>query len=201
VGFHGLDLYSMFTSIAAVLAYLDEVDPEASRVARARYGILTPWQKDLAAYGQAVLVGRYQSAEGAVVAMPRDMLERRLEYARRDGERFFGAAQNARVVADAERYYRAMYYISATSWNLRDRHMFDTLRSLLAFYGPESRGIVWAHNSHVGDARGTEMSSRGEWNVGELSRAKFGPSAYLVGFATDRGTVAAASNWGEPWST
>ena len=198
IGFHGLDLYSLFTSIAAVLAYLDEVDPDAARVARARYGALTPWQKDPAAYGQAVLVGRYESSEKAVVAILRDMLARRLEYAGKDGERFFDAAQNARVVQGAERYYRAMYYGSATSWNLRDRHMFDTLKSLLAFYGPDARGIVWEHNSHVGDAKATEMSTRGELNVGELSRAQWGDGAYLVGFGTDHGTVAAASNWDEP---
>ena len=109
-GFHGLDLYSLFTSIAAVVAYLDRVDPEAAAVARARYGTLTRWQRDPAAYGRAVLTGRYQSSEHAVVTMLRDMLERRFEYARRDGERFFDAAQNARLVANAERYYRAMYY-------------------------------------------------------------------------------------------
>lgn len=198
VGFHGLDLYSMFTSIAVVLAYLDDVDPEAARAARARYGTLTPWQRDPAAYGRAVLAGRYESSEATVVAMLRDLLERRLEYARRDGERFFDAAQNARVVANAERYYRAMYYGSVTSWNHRDSHMFDTLESLLAFYGPDSRGVVWEHNSHVGNALATEMSLRGEHNVGQLCRAKFGTSAYIVGFGTDHGTVAAASDWDEP---
>jgi len=198
VGFHGLDLYSMFTSIAAVLEYLDDVDPDAARVARARYGTLTPWQKDPAAYGKAVLVGRYASSEEAVVTMLGDMLEQRLDYARKDGERFFDAAQNARVVANAERYYRAMYYGSAASWNLRDSHMFDTLQTLLGFYGPDSRGIVWEHNSHVGDAQATEMSDRGEFNVGQLCRAKFADKAYLVGFGTDHGTVAAASNWDEP---
>ncbi len=197
-GFHGLDLYSLFTSIAAVLAYLDGLDPGAAKVARHRYGALTPWQKDPAAYGKAVLVGRYQSSETAVVAMLRDMLERRIEYAKRDGDRFFDAAQNARVVADAERYYRAMYYGSATSWNLRDTHMFDTLRALLAFYGPESKGIIWEHNSHVGDATATEMSARGEHNIGQLCRNLFGEQAYLIGFGTDHGTVAAAHDWDEP---
>jgi erythromycin esterase-like protein/protein-L-isoaspartate O-methyltransferase len=197
-GFHGLDLYSMFTSIAAVLHYLDDVDPDAARVARSRYGALTPWQKDPAAYGRAVLVGRYSSSESAVVTMLREMLDRRMEYAKRDGERFFDAAQNARVVANAERYYRAMYYGSATSWNLRDTHMFDTLETLLSFYGPGSRGVVWEHNSHVGDAMATEMSARGELNVGQLCRAKFGSAAYIVGFGTDHGTVAAASDWDEP---
>jgi len=198
VGFHGLDLYSMFTSIAAVLAYLDDVDPDAARVARSRYGVLTPWQRDPAAYGRAVLVGRYASAETVVVEMLKDMLARRIDYAGKDGERFFDAAQNARVVANAERYYRAMYYGSAASWNLRDTHMFDTLQALFAFYGPNSRGIVWEHNSHVGDARATEMSTHGELNVGQLCRETYGDRAYIVGFGTDHGTVAAASSWDQP---
>jgi protein-L-isoaspartate(D-aspartate) O-methyltransferase len=197
-GFHGLDLYSMFTSIAAVLAYLDDVDPAAARVARARYGTLTPWQRDPAAYGRAVLAGRYESSEGAVLAMLRDLLRRRLEYAGRDGERFFDAARNAHVVANAESYYRAMYYGSAASWNLRDTHMFDTLQALFAFYGPDARGVVWEHNSHVGNAGATEMSARGELNVGQLCREKFGDGAYIVGFGTDHGTVGAASDWDEP---
>lgn len=198
VGFHGLDLYSLFTSIAAVLAYLDDVDPDAAKVARHRYGELTPWQKDPAAYGEAVLVGRYRSSEPAVVAMLSEMLARRIDYARQDGERFFDAAQNARLVADAEHYYRAMYYGSAISWNLRDTHMFETLKSLFGFYGPDSKGIVWEHNSHVGDARATEMSARGEQNVGQLSRTWLPEGTYIVGFGTDHGTVAAASNWDRP---
>ncbi|MFZ5889435.1 MAG: protein-L-isoaspartate(D-aspartate) O-methyltransferase [Myxococcota bacterium] len=198
VGFHGLDLYSMFTSIAAVLTYLDDVDAEAARSARARYGRLTPWQQDPIAYGRAVLAGRYESSEQAVVAMLRDLLARRLEYSAADGERFFDAAQNARVVANAEKYYRSIYYGSVTSWNLRDSHMFDTLESLLAYYGPDSRGIVWEHNSHVGDAAATEMKARGEHNVGELCRKKYGNAVYIVGFGTDHGTVAAAHDWDEP---
>ena len=198
VGFHGLDLYSMFTSIAAVLAYLDEVDPDAARVARVRYGSLTPWQKDPAAYGRAVLAGRYESSEKAVVSILRDMLARRLEYARRDGEAFFDASQNAKVVTDAERYYRAMYYGSEVSWNLRDTHMFEVLESLRTFYGPDARGIVWEHNSHVGNASATEMSTRGELNVGQLSRVTLHDAAYIVGFGTDHGTVAAAHEWDGP---
>jgi protein-L-isoaspartate(D-aspartate) O-methyltransferase len=198
VGFHGLDMYSLFTSISVVLAYLGEVDPAAARVARARYGTLTPWQKDPAAYGQAVLAGRYASSEEIVVRMLRDLLERRIDYARRDGERFVDAAQNARVIASAEQYYRAMYYGAAISWNLRDRHMFDTLRTLLALHGPDAKGVVWAHNSHVGDARATEMSRRGELNLGELCRQSYAEEAYIVGFGTDHGSVAAASEWGGP---
>jgi protein-L-isoaspartate(D-aspartate) O-methyltransferase len=196
VRFHGLDLYSMFTSMAVVLHYLDGVDPEAARVARARYGTLTPWQRDPAAYGRAVLVGAYESSEAVVSGTLRDLLARRLEYAAVDGERFFDAAQNARVVANAEGYYRAMYYGHASSWNLRDTHMFETLESLLSHHGPASRGIIWEHNSHVGDARATEMGARGELNVGQLCRAKLGQAVFIVGFGTDHGTVAAASSWG-----
>jgi protein-L-isoaspartate(D-aspartate) O-methyltransferase len=188
----------LFTSIASVLAYLDHVDPDAARVARSRYGTLTPWQRDAQAYGEAVLVGRYASSEDAVVTMLRDLLAGRLEYARKGGERFFDAAQNARVVADAERYYRTMYYGAAPSWNLRDAHMFETLQSLFTFYGDGSKGIVWAHNSHVGDASATDMSARGEHNVGELCRSAYGDDAYLIGFGTDHGTVAAASDWDAP---
>ena len=160
--------------------------------------MLTPWQKDPAAYGRAVLSGRYESAEAEVVASLRELLGRRLEYAARDGEAFFDAARNAHVVAGAEAYYRTMYYGSAASWNLRDSHMFETLDALLAHYGPGSRGIVWEHNSHVGNARATEMSARGELNIGELCRTKFEQTAYAVGFGTDHGTVAAASDWDGP---
>jgi erythromycin esterase-like protein len=198
VGFHGLDLYSMFTSIDAVLHYLDDIDPEAAAVARERYGTLTPWQKDPGAYGRAVLVGQYKSSEAAAVAMLNDLLKSRLDYVQQDAERFFDAAQNARVVADAERYYREMYYGSAASWNLRDSHMFETLRSLFGFYGPGSKGIVWEHNSHVGDAGATELAQRGEYNLGQLCRSAFGDQAYLIGQGTDHGTVIAASDWDGP---
>jgi protein-L-isoaspartate(D-aspartate) O-methyltransferase len=193
--FHGLDLYSLYTSIAAVLRYLDDVDPEAARVARLRYGCLTPWERDPALYGRAALTRRFALCEAEVLTNLREMLERRLEYAARDGERFLDAVQNARVVANAERYYRAMYYGSAESWNLRDRHMFDTLLTVMGFRGPETKAVVWEHNSHVGNAAATEMGARGELNVGQLARDHFGEAAYLVGFGTDHGTVAAATDW------
>jgi protein-L-isoaspartate(D-aspartate) O-methyltransferase len=197
-GFYGLDVYSLFTSIAHVLEFLERADPEAAKVARARYGLLTPWHRDPAAYGEAVLTGAYKSVESEVVAVLRDLLEKRLEYARRDGEEVFDAGRNARVVAGAEAYYRTMYYGSAASWNLRDAHMFDTLLALLEHHGPDARAIVWEHNSHIGDARATDMSARGELNVGELCRERFGPAAWAVGFGTDRGSVAAATHWGGP---
>jgi protein-L-isoaspartate(D-aspartate) O-methyltransferase len=198
VGFHGLDLYSMHASIDAVLRYLDDVDPEAAAVARQRYACLAPWQSDPVLYGRAVLSGRFEACEEDVVAMLRDLMDRRVEYARRDGARFVDAFQNARLVANAEEYYRAMYRGSVSSWNLRDRHMFGTLELLLAHHGADSRGVVWAHNSHLGDASATAMGDRGELNVGQLARASFGPGAYLIGFGTHTGTVAAADDWGAP---
>jgi len=197
-GVYGLDLYSLFTSIRSVLEYLERVDPPTARIARERYSCLTPWQSDPQAYGRAVLSGRYRVCEREAVAMLRDMLGRQLEYAERDGERFLDAVQNARLVADAERYYRAMYYGAHESWNQRDRHMFDTLEALLAFHGPDARAVVWAHNSHLGDASATEMSARGELNLGYLCRQRYGDAACLIGFGTDRGTVAAARAWDEP---
>ena len=197
-GFHGLDLYSLQTSIAAVLHYLEDVDPHAAAAARDRYGCLTPWQDDPVLYGRAVLSGTFDKCEAEVVAMLNHLLEQRLEYASRDGTRFVNAVQNARLVVNAERYYRAMYRGSTVSWNLRDQHMFDTLGLLLQLHGPNARGVVWAHNSHLGDASATAMGARGEHNVGQLAREAHGSGACLVGFGTHTGTVAAADDWGEP---
>jgi protein-L-isoaspartate(D-aspartate) O-methyltransferase len=196
--FHGLDLYSLYDSIRAVLKYLDEVDPPSARVARERYGCLTPWQSDRATYGHAALTGAYPTCESEVAVVLTDLLRQRLAYADRDGERFLDAVQNARLITDAEQYYRAMYYGSRASWNLRDSHMFETLRSLLRHYGPKSKAIVWAHNSHIGDAAATEMFARGEYNIGHLCRKEFGGRAYAIGFGTNAGTVAAASDWDGP---
>ncbi len=197
IAFYGLDLYSMFTSIRAVLDYLDRVDPEAARIARLRYGCLTPWEGDPALYGRLAVSGRYRVCEKEVVATLTDLLKQRLRYAQQDGARFLDAVQNARLVASAERYYRIMYYGSNESWNLRDGHMFETLKLLLDFHGPASKAVIWEHNSHLGDAASTEMGAGGQTNVGHLCREAFGPAAYLIGQGTDHGTVAAASNWDE----
>ena len=196
--FHGLDLYSLYSSIRSVLEYLEEVDPHTARIARLRYGCLTPWQTDPATYGQAALTGSYRTCEDSVVAVLRDLRDRKQAYAEHDGERFLDAAQNALLVANAEQYYRIMYYGSRASWNLRDGHMFQTLKNLLAHHGPGSRGIVWAHNSHIGNAQATDMSRRGEYNIGQLCREQFGDAAYSIGFGTHTGTVAAASDWDGP---
>lgn len=195
-GFYGLDIYNMRGSIAAVLEYLDRVDPEAAKVARERYGCLTPWQKDPATYGRAVLSSGYAECEQAVIEQCRALLARKLDYAREDGDSFLDAAQNARLIASAERYYRIMYYGGAESWNLRDTHMFETLENLLEAKGSQAKAIVWAHNSHIGDARYTDMGvSRDELNIGQLCRERFGDEVALIGFGTHTGTVAAATNW------
>jgi protein-L-isoaspartate(D-aspartate) O-methyltransferase len=198
VGFYGLDLYSLYTSIRAVLAYLGDVDAEAAAVARARYGCLAPWEQNPAAYGAAATRGRFAGCATEVVRMLQDLLRQRLDYEPRDPGRFFDAERNAALVKNAERYYRAMYDGPQASWNLRDRHMFETLQALLGREGRDARAVVWAHNSHLGDASATSMSARGETNIGELCRNAYGEDCYAIGFGTDHGTVAAADNWDEP---
>jgi erythromycin esterase-like protein len=195
--FRGLDVYSLQSSVTAVIDYLDRVDPEAAKAARRRYGCLTPWQGEPAHYGRAVLRGR-DTCEEEVVAQLQELLDNRLRYAAADGEDFFDAAQNARIVRAAEHYYRIMYHGSTESWNLRDRHMFDTLKAVMAARGPDAKAVVWAHNSHIGNAAATAMGWQGEFNIGELCRTAFGDDAVLIGFGTDRGTVAAADDWGGP---
>jgi erythromycin esterase-like protein len=196
VGIHGLDLYSLGESIEAVVAYLEDVDPEAASIARQRYSCLTPFRTDPATYGYAALTADYRACGEGVVAMLRDMLARRLEYEASGRFRFLDAAANARLVADAERYYRSMFESDEASWNLRDTHMFEMLVRILDVYGPGTAGAVWAHNSHLGDASATAMASRGELNVGQLVRERFGEAAYAIGFGTHDGTVTAASSWG-----
>lgn len=196
VEFRGLDIYSLSASIAAVLAYLDRADPSAARLARRRYGCLTPWQNQPSVYGHHALIGG-DICEREVREQLMELLRRRLEYEVRDGDAFFDAAQNARVVRSAEQYYRIMYEGSRDSWNLRDRHMFDTLHRLLE-NRPKAKAIVWAHNSHIGNAAATSMGWEGEFNIGELCRTAYGDGMIAIGFGTDRGTVAAASDWDSP---
>jgi erythromycin esterase-like protein len=192
-GLHGLDLYSLHESIAAVVAYLDAVDPDAANRARARYACF----EDLGArdYAAAIAAGAKEPCEDDVVAQLCELRERT---GRDDclgrGARF-AAEQNARLAAGAERYYRALFHGQADSWNLRDAHMADTLDALADFH--DGAGIVaWAHNSHVGDARATSMAARGELSLGQLMRERHGAEVLLVGFTTYAGTVTAARDWG-----
>jgi erythromycin esterase-like protein len=182
----------------AVLDYLDKVDPDEAGEARRRYGCLSPWQSDPARYGRAVLTGQKKPCDVALLRQLQDILAKRMDYLQaKGGEEFFDAVQNAKIVHAAEHYYRIMYEGATESWNLRDRHMFDTLQSLLA-RRDDARAIVWAHNSHIGNASATAMGWQGEFNIGELCRTAYKDEAVLIGFGTDRGTVAAADDWDEP---
>lgn len=197
VEFRGLDIYSLKASIAAVLDYLDKIDPAAAAIARYRYGCLTPWQSEPSRYGHRAMMGG-QTCEKEVREQLLSMLERRIDYAARDGDRFFDAAQNARVVRAAEEYYRTMYLGSKESWNLRDRHMFDTLQALIRRRGSSAKAIVWAHNTHIGNAAATSMGWEGAFNIGELCRAAYGDDMVAIGFGADTGAVAAAPDWDAP---
>ena len=205
VGFYGIDLYSLHTSIEAVLAYLTKIDPEGASRARERYACFDRFGDDSQAYGYAATLGLSRSCEDEVVAQLVDLRRRAAEYARRDGfvaeDEFFFAEQNARLVRNAEEYYRAMFGGRVQSWNLRDTHMMETLQALMSWVERQAgsaRAIVWAHNSHLGDARATQMSGWGELNLGQLARQEFGTGARLIGFSTHAGTVTAARDWDAP---
>ena len=204
VGFYGLDLYSLFGSMQAVLAYLDKVDPDAARRTRDRYACFDHAAQDSQAYGYAASFGLKGSCEDAVVQVLHDMAQRAAMAPPAAGparEEAFQAQQNARLVRNAEEYYRTMFRARVSSWNLRDSHMVETLVALdrhLAGAGTTPRIALWAHNSHLGNASATEMGERGEWNLGQLVRARYALEAVLVGFSTHHGWVTAASNWDEP---
>jgi erythromycin esterase-like protein len=205
VGFYGLDLYSLRASMQAVLAYLDKVDPEGARRARTRYACFDRFGDEMQQYGYAAAYGLEPSCEREAVTQLLELHRRRADYASRDGrvarDDFFYAEQNARLVRNAEEYYRTMFRGRAESWNVRDQHMTEALGELVQFLEqgrPGARTVVWAHNSHLGDARATEMGEGGELNVGQLVREQFGAAAVLVGFTTYTGTVTAASEWDGP---
>lgn len=203
VGFYGLDLYSMHASIDAVLGYLDKVDPDAAKQARSRYSCFEHFREDTQTYGYAASFGLAESCEDEAVNQLIELQRRTAEYAQRDGQvaedEFFYAEQNARLVKNAEEYYRSMFRGRVSSWNIRDRHMAGTLDELVAHLeqqGNQAKVVVWEHNSHLGDARATEMGDAGELNVGQLVRERYGRDAVLIGFSTYTGTVTAASDWG-----
>jgi erythromycin esterase-like protein len=204
VGFYGLDLYSLYTSMEAVVAFLDQVDPDAAQRARARYSCFDHSDRDEQAYGYAVASGRGESCEQQVVEQ---LVELRSLAAHLAGDDHvpedgaFYAEQNARLVVNAEEYYRAVFWGGAESWNLRDRHMVETLEELLSYLERKqgrTKAALWAHNSHVGDARATQLGASGELNIGQLVRERHAPETLLVGFTTYTGTVTAASDWGAP---
>jgi erythromycin esterase-like protein len=205
-GFYGMDLYSLHASMQSVLRYLDRIDPASARRARDRYACFDHFGEDPQTYGYATSFGLSDSCQQEVTTTLVEITRRALDYARRDGmvavDEFFNAEQNARLVKNAENYYRAMFGGRSSSWNLRDQHMMETLEAVIAHLertGRRSKVVVWAHNSHLGDARFTEMGGeRGELNVGQLARERFGREAVSVGFTTHTGTVTAASDWDAP---
>src|SRR5437660_4017198 len=202
VGFYGMDLYGLHASIEAVLKYLKKVDPESAKRAQLRYSCFDHFSRKPQEYGYATTVGAAEPCEQAVVEQLIELQSKAAEFLSRDGDvaaqELFFAEQNARLVKNAEQYYRSMFRGRASSWNLRDRHMVETIENLVAHLdgSRQPKAIVWAHNSHLGDARATEMSHYGEVNVGQLMRERFGDEAVLIGFSTHRGTVTAASDWG-----
>jgi len=205
VGFYGLDLYSLHSSIGAVLAYLDKTDQSLSERARQRYACFDHFGSDPQDYGMRAALGLSPDCEREVVQQLLELREQRAHLVENAGlaasDEHFQAEQNARVVKNAEEYYRTMFRGSVASWNLRDSHMAETLESLLVHLqgrGRSSKVVVWAHNSHVGDARATELGKEGELNLGQLVRERFGAEATLIGFSTYHGAVTAASDWGQP---
>ena len=194
VGFYGLDVYSLWESLREILVYLREHDPELGPAALTAYRCFQPYDENEQRYGLATRMVP-TSCEDEVV----DLLVQLRQQAAADGEGPFAAWQNAEVVAGAERYYRTMMNGGRESWNVRDRHMGDTLDRLLEHHGPRSKAIVWAHNTHVGDARATDMADAGEVNIGQLARERFGADeVVLVGFGSHHGTVVAGDSWGAP---
>lgn len=204
VGFYGMDLYSLFASIEAVLAYLDQVDSRAAALARARYACFDHYDQDSQAYGYACSFGMKPSCEEEVIEQWREMHHRVIEAVPVPGmesDEAFHALQSARLVRNAEAYYRTMFSGRVSSWNLRDSHMFETLQALerhMQGHGIAPRIAVWAHNSHLGNAAATEMGAKGEWNVGQLARERWGANMVAIGFSTHHGSVTAAMQWDSP---
>ena len=204
VGFYGLDLYSLSSSIEAVIGYLEKVDPAAAEQARKRYGCFDHFGDEAQSYGYAAAFGIADSCRDEVVNQLTDLRRRAAELANRNGQippdEFFYAEQNARLVRNAEEYYRSMFAGRISSWNLRDKHMAETLDALIAHLGKQrpTKAVVWEHNSHLGDARFTEMGAQGELNVGQLVRERYGDDSVLIGFSTYSGTVTAADDWDGP---
>jgi erythromycin esterase-like protein len=205
VGVYGLDLYSLHRSIASVIEFLDKTNPDAAKAARRRYGCFEEYGDDPQIYGMLASRDASSSCENEVVQQLVELQQHAADFLSRDGraaaDELFFAEQNARVARNAEQYYRAMYHGRPNTWNLRDQHMVDALENLIAHFEKQReqpKAIVWAHNSHLGDARATDMSRRGELNVGQMMRERREGEVMTVGFTTHSGTVTAASDWGDP---
>lgn len=195
VDFYGLDFYNLYGSIEAVVDYLQATEPEMAAAARSDYACLMPWFNDPSSYSRDMQLRQHRGCGSEVFAVLKTLLDKRPLYSRIDQAAYFNALQNARLISNGEYYFRTLYDDNNNPWNQRDQNMFETLQAVLKYRGQSSKAIIWAHNSHIGDARATEMTTRGQFNLGQRVRETFADSAYLVGFGTDHGTVAAASNW------
>ena len=198
VSFYGIDFYNIFSSMEAVLDYLQDVDPEAAEVARWRYGCLMPWAYDPSIYSQLIESRRHSGCKKEVHAVLQGLRKKRGIYIQAGGQRYFNAEQNARLIKNGESYYRKRHDVNHNSRNERDHNMFETILEILNHHGKTSKAVVWAHNSHIGDSRATDAAEYGEINLGQLAREAFGDHAYLIGFGTDHGTVSAAAGWRKP---
>ena len=197
-GFYGLDVYSLWESMHAVVGYLESIDTALARAARAAYRCFEPYAEDVQEYARATALVPTTCEREAVAVLA--AVRNKAEEFRQDGrDAFFNAEQNALVARNAERYYRTMVRGGPTSWNVRDTHMVETLERLMQHHGPEAKAIVWEHNTHIGDARFTDMARAGMFNVGQLVRqSHHEDDVVLVGFGTHHGTVIAGEEWGAP---
>lgn len=198
VSFYGLDFYNILSSMEAVLNYLYEIDPYMADSTFRRYACLMPWTYDPSLYNHLVQSGKHQGCENETHAVLQALRNKQALYKRIDAERYFNAEQNARLVKNGEGFYRTVNGADDDSRNRRHKNLFESLLQIQNHHGQESKVVIWAHNSHIGDARATELSAHGESNLGQRVREKYGDKAYLIGFGTDHGTVAAAPQWGEP---
>ncbi len=199
VGFYGLDVYSLWESLEAVMQYLERVDGKAVETARQAVRCFEPYAEDVQEYARAAMGFVPSTCEPEVVALLAALRREAPTYEKDGREAYFAAEQNALVVKDAESYYRAMVRGGSESWNVRDRHMVETLERLMQFHGPEAKAIVWEHNTHIGDARATDMARAGMVNVGQLVREQHAAEdVVLVGFGSQRGSVIAGYEWGAP---
>jgi erythromycin esterase len=198
VGFYGLDVYSLWDSMRAVTEYLERIDPKLAAAARRAYNCFEPYAEDVQEYARATALVP-TSCEDEAIGVLRELRVNAPQY-REDGrEGYFDAEQNALVAKNAELYYRTMVRGGPASWNVRDHHMVETLERLMQHHGPHAKAIVWEHNTHIGDARFTDMARAGMVNVGQLVRQAYErEGVMLVGFGTHRGTVIAADEWGAP---
>jgi protein-L-isoaspartate(D-aspartate) O-methyltransferase len=195
VNIYGLDLYNSYQSINTILSYLSQKDPKLAKIAQKQYECLLSWGEDLSHYGLAAASGLMKECEDEVISILIELLERYAAEKILDEENFFPVFQNAVSVVNAEEYYRSLYQSSASAWNIRDQHMFETLETILMLQGEAAKIVVWAHNSHVGNAAATEMSKYRKFSLGQLCKEKYGEQVYLIGFGTHKGTVAATTSW------